>query len=83
MKMIQYFYCSIMEVVMRMLKKHWKTALIVTGATVQGILISEIVSGFHTNFDVCIAGEVPEPGSILLLGLGAMFLRREKKKNDI
>ena len=74
-------YYSVPEGKMQKLKKHCKTALTLAGAATQGFLISQLASGHFSTLDVSIAGEVPEPGTILLFGMGALILRSKNRKS--
>lgn len=60
------------------MSKSTKSLLIMVAAGIQGLLLSHFFSSGveHLQF----AGEVPEPGTILLFGLGAWMLRNQSKK---
>jgi len=60
--------------------KHWRMASILLALCVQSLLFNWLMSSYFSDTGISIAGEVPEPGSILLLGLGALMLRRENRK---
>lgn len=62
--------------------KHWRMVLILLAMCIQSLLFNWLMSGYFNNTGINIAGEVPEPGSILLLGLGALMLRRQKRKQE-
>ena len=75
-------YYSVTEGKMQKLKKHCKTLLILAGALTQGFLISRLLSGQLSTLDASLAGgEVPEPGTILLFGMGALILRCKNSKS--
>jgi len=54
-----------------------KVSAIVVAAMVQGILFSYLWSG---QSGLNLANETPEPGSIILMGLGAIALMRKRRK---
>ena len=56
-----------------------KIVLFVLAAVFQVVLCSYLSSSGHAAY----AGETPEPGTILLLGLGALMLRKANRKNKI
>jgi hypothetical protein len=58
-----------------------KACAILVAASLQGVLINAVCNHFGIGSKVMIAGEIPEPGSIILLTMGAIaiFRRRESK----
>jgi len=62
------------------LQKHWKMGLILLAMSVQSMVFNWFMGSHFNSLDISIAGEVPEPGTILLFGLGALMLRHENKK---
>ena len=64
------------------LHKNWKIIVLLVALAVQGIVINQLTSGDSDNVIWQIAGgEVPEPGSILFLALGSLWLRNQSRKN--
>ncbi len=63
------------------LRKNWKVIVLLVAIAVQGIVINQLISGGSDNVIWQIAGEVPEPGSILFLALGSLWLRNQSRKN--
>jgi hypothetical protein len=63
------------------LHKNWKVIILMIVMTVREVVISQLTCGGGDNVIWQIAGEVPEPGSILLLALGGLWLRNENRKN--
>lgn len=62
------------------LHKYLKITLVLLAASVQSMLLDWLLGGLPTDFDIHIAGEVPDPGTILLFGLGALMLLHENRK---
>lgn len=63
------------------LHKNWKVIILLVAVAVWEVVISRLTRGGGDNVIWRIAGEVPEPGSILLLALGSLWLRNENRKN--
>ena len=63
------------------LHKNWKVIILLVAVAVREVVISQLTRGGGDNVIWQIAGEVPEPGSILLLALGSLWLRNENRKN--
>ena len=63
------------------LHKNWKIIVLLVGLALQGIVINRLIGGGSDNIILQIAGEVPDPGSILFLALGAFWLRKQNRKN--
>lgn len=75
------------------LRKNWKIIVLLVGLAVQGIVIdslnqtevgqwySQLTNGGCDNVVLQIAGELPEPGSILVLAFGSLWLRKQNRKN--
>ena len=61
------------------MSKSVKCLLIMVAACLQGLLLNAFFASTTTE---CfqIAGEVPEAGTILLLGVGALILKNKKNK---
>lgn len=55
-----------------------KFMLIMVAASIQGGLLSQFFSCGTEHLQL--AGEVPEPGTILLFAMGAFMLRNQNKK---
>lgn len=64
------------------LRKNWKVIVLLVAIAVQGIVINQLAGAGSDNIIGQIAGgEVPEPGSILFLALGSLWLRNQNRKN--
>ena len=63
------------------LHKNWKVVVLLAALVVQGIVINRLAGEGSDNVIWQIAGEVPEPGSILFLALGSLWLRSQQHKN--
>ena len=63
------------------LHKNWKIIVLLVGLAIQGIVINQLTGAGSDNIIWQIAGEVPEPGSILFLALGSLWLRNQSRKN--
>ena len=63
------------------LHKNWKIIVLLVGLAIQGIVINRFIGGGSDNIILQIAGEVPEPGSILFLALGVFWLKKQNRKN--
>ena len=63
------------------LHKNWKVFILLVVLAAQGLVINQFVSESGDNIIWQIAGEVPEPGSILLLAFGSLWLRKQNRKN--
>ena len=64
------------------LYKNWKIIVLLVALATQGIVINRLIGGGSDNVIWQIAGEVPEPGSIILLAFGSLWLRNENHKNS-
>ena len=65
------------------LHKNWKIIVLLVGLAIQGIVINRFIGGGSDNIILQIAGEVPEPGSILFLALGVFWLKKQNRKNRL
>ena len=63
------------------LNKNCKITLVLIALAVQEIVINHLTSGGGDNTIWQIAAEVPEPGSILFLALGGLWIRKQNHKN--
>ena len=65
------------------LRKNWKVIVLLVAIAVQWIVINRLTGAGSDNIIWQIAGgEVPEPGSILFLALGSLWLRNQSRKNN-
>ncbi len=64
------------------LRKNWKVIVLLVAIAVQGIVINRLTGAGSDNIIWQIAGEVPEPGSILFLAFGSLWLRSQSRKNS-
>ena len=62
------------------LNKNWKTIVLLVALAVQGIVIEKLIGAGSDNCIFQIAGEVPEPGSVLFLVFGSLWLRKKNSK---
>jgi len=62
------------------LRKYLKIAVVLLAVSLQSILFNWLMGSHLNSLDINIAGEVPDPGTILLFGLGALMLRHENRK---
>lgn len=73
------------------LRKNLKIIVLLVGLAVQGVIcsmsqtktsqqFSQLIGRGCDNVALQIAGEVPEPGSILLLAFGSLWLRKQNRK---
>jgi hypothetical protein len=60
-------------------RKWFKTCVILAAVTIQGLVLNALFN--HSGSKAMIAGEIPEPGSVILLTMGAIaiFRRRDPK----
>jgi len=63
------------------LRKNWKVIILLAVLAVQGILINQLTRVGGDDAIWQIAAEIPEPGSILFLALGSLWLRNQSRKN--
>ena len=63
------------------LRKNWKVIVLLAAIAVQGIVINQLTGAGSDNTIWQIAGEVPEPGSILFLAFGSLWIRNQNRKN--
>ncbi|MHC4123300.1 MAG: hypothetical protein ACYSSI_06975 [Planctomycetota bacterium] len=75
------------------LHKNFKIVILLIGLAMQGFVISslcqsvmsqqysQLTGGCFDNVTLQIAGEIPEAGTILLLGFGSLWLRKKNHKN--
>ncbi|MBW8000593.1 MAG: PEP-CTERM sorting domain-containing protein [Planctomycetes bacterium] len=73
--------------------KNLKIIVLLIGLAVQGFVLNslsqtkagqwykQLTNRSCDNVALQIAGEVPEPGTILLFGFGGLWLRRRNRKN--
>ena len=64
------------------LRKNWEVIVLLVAIAVQEIVINQLIGAGSDNTIWQIAGEVPEPGSILFLALGSLWLRHQSRKNS-
>ncbi len=62
-------------------QKKWKVIILLAALVTQAFVMNLLVSDCSDNTIWQIAGEVPEPGSILLFAIGGLLLRRQIRKN--
>ena len=63
------------------LHKNWKVIILLVVMAAQGFVINHLTRGCGDNVIWQIATEVPEPGSILFLAFGSLWLRNQSRKN--
>ena len=61
-------------------RRYVKISLVLLATCVQSMLLNWLMNSNLCNVDIQVAGEVPDPGTILLFGLGALLLRHENRK---
>lgn len=60
--------------------KFVKISLVLLAMCMQSMLLNRLMNSDLCNVDIQVAGEVPDPGTILLLGLGALLMRHTNRK---
>ncbi|MHC4463562.1 MAG: PEP-CTERM sorting domain-containing protein [Thermoplasmata archaeon] len=67
---------------MMKLGKYGKINLVLLAMGVQSMLFNWLMNSNLKNVDVKVAGEIPEPGTILLFALGGFVLYRWDKNRE-
>ena len=62
-------------------QKKWKVVMFLAALVTQAFVMNLFIRDCSDNTIWQIAGEVPEPGSILLFAIGGLLLRRQIRKN--
>jgi hypothetical protein len=59
--------------------KNWKIALLLIALVLKAVILKEFSGKANSNPIFLIAGEVPEPGTILFLAIGGLWLRNRNR----